>query len=60
MAYALPVSDKSVTKHIDNHVNPDAEFLALCGECTKDVVDFMHEVTPYSVASTIKVRLLNK
>lgn len=60
MAYALPVSGTKVTKQIDNHVNPDAGFLALCGECTKYIVDFMHEVTPYSAASTIHVRLLNK
>lgn len=57
MAYGLPVSGAGVTNYIDRHVNPDSAYLALCGEFTNDIVKFMHEVTPYSVATTIKVEM---
>ncbi|XP_052088305.1 2'-5'-oligoadenylate synthase 1A-like [Mytilus californianus] len=56
--YSLDYGDKDLggklTSFIDRDVNPDANYLDKCGECTNMIVSFMHEVTPYSIASTIK------
>ncbi|CAG2255943.1 unnamed protein product [Mytilus edulis] len=54
--YSLTYGDSGgkLTSFIDSEVNPDANYLAKCGECTSQIVNFMHEVSPYSIASTIK------
>lgn len=44
-----------LTLFIDSDVNPDAQYLADCGEFTDLIVHFMHNVSPFCIESTIKV-----